>query len=568
VRIPYRTRLAGPQLAGWAPRGDRRRAYQVLTEPDVGVAMPDGVVLRGDLYRPRVSEPGPALLGWSPYNKDLMPTGLPAPFVEPGAVAYLASRGYAVLVINARGTGRSGGDLDPVMFGEGERADLGAAIDWLAQQPWCDGQVGMTGMSYFAVSQLVAAGMRPAALRAIFPFGATTDWYAHGVTRNGTLHSGFLGRYTAINGATQRVRLPPELRHALGYLIGTAPAQRLIRRVMAANLPRLTKAAPAPGPWMRRWAEYALSGERHDEASPWPTLDRIDVPVLIGSEWSMVGIHLFGAFEAWHRITAPKKLFIGPRWATWPWLRYQDELVAFYDHALRGTDNGYDELPAVRYWLHGAERWESAEDWPVPGTRPWVLRLAGDSLGRWAGDDRRSWAAIPVGMEYPGAFDRFDSQVIRYTTPPVDRDVHLVGPVELTLPLRCTALDTHVQARLSALDRETAQVLSIGWLAASHRSVDSGRSTATEIVHDHRTPVALTPGEEVILRISMTPFAHLLACGHRLRLELGSDPRALAAPADQGFVYFEVAGAPYAARNTISHPSASLRLAVRGTPPW
>lgn len=64
-------------------------------------------------------------------------------------------------------------------------------------------------MSYFAVSQLVAAGMCPAALRAILPFGATTDWYAHGVTRNGTLHSGFLGRYTAINGATQRVRLPP-----------------------------------------------------------------------------------------------------------------------------------------------------------------------------------------------------------------------------------------------------------------------------------------------------------------------------------------------------------------------
>jgi uncharacterized protein len=66
----------------------------------------------------------------------------------------------------------------------------------------------------------------------------------------------------------------------------------------------------------------------------------------------------------------------------------------------------------------------------------------------------------------------------------------------------------------------------------------------------------------------MTPFAHLLARGHRLRLELGSDPRALAAPADQGFVYFEVAGPPYAARNTISHLSASLRLSVRGTPPW
>jgi uncharacterized protein len=60
----------------------------------------------------------------------------------------------------------------------------------------------------------------------------------------------------------------------------------------------------------------------------------------------------------------------------------------------------------------------------------------------------------------------------------------------------------------------------------------------------------------------------LLRRGHRLRLELGSDPRTLAAPPEQGFVYFEVAGPPYPARNTVSHPDATLRLSVRGEPPW
>ncbi|PSK95876.1 hypothetical protein CLV63_11339 [Murinocardiopsis flavida] len=569
MRVPYRTRLAGMQRAGWTPRGPERTRYRVHSEADVAVPMADGTVLRGDLYRPAGAAPCPALLAWSPYNKDLMPTGLPAPFVEPGAVGYLAARGYAVLVVNARGTGRSGGRLDPVMHSDGERADLCGTIEWLAAQHWCDGSVGMTGMSYFAVSQLVAAGLRAPALKAVFPFGATTDWYRHGVTHNGTLHSGFMGRYTAVNGAANRVRLAPEARHALGYVIGTAPVQHLIRRLMAASLPALVRRLPAPEPWMDRWAAYALTGARHDEAAAWPTLDRITVPVLIGSEWSMVGMHLFGAFEAWHRITAPKKLFIGPRWTKWPWLRYQDEMLDFYDHTLRGADNGYAELPPVRYWLHGAERWESASDWPVPGTSTWTLRLAGTELGPSAGGDERAWAAIPAGMEYPGAFDRFGAQVIGYDSAPMPSDVHLVGPVELTLPLRSTALDTHVQARLSEVDGSgRTQVLAIGWLAAAHRAVDAQRSTATETIHDHAAPAPLVPGEQVELRFSLTPFAQLLRRGRRLRLELGSDPRRLAAPPDHGFIYFEVAGPPYPARNTVDHAGAELRLSVQGEPPW
>ena len=90
----------------------------------------------------------------------------------------------------------------------------------------------------------------------------------------------------------------------------------------------------------------------------------------------------------------------------------------------------------------------------------------------------------------------------------------LVGPVELTLPLRSTALDTHVQARLSDVDEQSrAQVLSVGWLAASHRAVDAERSTATETVHDHGSPTALTPGEQVRLTRREKEIAQLVAEG-------------------------------------------------------
>ncbi len=570
--------LRGPQLAGWTPTGSRR-TYAVHSEPETRIPVDDGTVLVGDVYRPATEQPQPALLGWSPYNKDLMPTGLPAPFNEPGDVTYLASQGYPVAVVNARGTGRSGGELPPEMFGRSELEDLRAVIAWLTRQPWCDGRVAMIGMSYFAISQLMAAGHRMPGLAAIAPFGSATDLYRMLAYHNGTLTSGFLGRYVAINGAAQRIRLPAKVRNSLGYLVGSRPAQSVARRVMARQLPRLTRRLPVPEPWLRRWSTYALEapfdGPLYRETSAWPRLSQIDVPALIGTEWSMVGLHLFGAFDAWHAVRSPnKKLFIGKRWSQWPFLRYQKEIVAYYDHILRGVDNGFDALPPVRYWLHGAERWESAEDWPVPDARPWRLALStGDGpigqLGphEGSGSDPRWWAAIPPGVEHPGAFDR---HVVRYESAPLPEDNHVVGPVHLTLRVASTAMDTHVQARLSDLAPDgTTTVLSVGWLLASHRTVDHERSTATEIVHDHTQPRPMTPGRPVTLTFSLTPFAQLVRAGHRLVLEIGSDPQRLAPPADQGYVYFATAGPPYPARNTVFHDDTSyLELTVRGTPPW
>jgi uncharacterized protein len=567
------------------------RRYRVRAYCDVEIPMPDGTRLRADIYRPRVDAPQPVLLGWSPYQKDLMPTGVPAPFNEPGDVRFLAQAGYPVAVVNARGTGRSAGQLQD-MLGPAEIDDLCATIAWLAAQPWSDGHVSMIGMSYFAISQLLAAGRRPPGLAAIAPFGAATDLYRMVLTHNGCFHSGFLGRYVALNGAAQRLRLHPEVRHGLGYVVGTRPVQALVRAVMARELPRLTRRLQPPDAWLRRWSRYALDGpfDRPDyhAASPWPYLPDIDVPVLIGSEWSMVGLHLFGAFDAWHHLTAPKRMFIGARTNRWPFGRYQEEILAWYDHVLRGVANGVESLPAVRYWLHGAERWDSASDWPPPDTRSWRLHLSAGSpstaseapgalsaptpAAAAGSQPDLSWAAIPAGMEYPGALDRIERQVLRYVTAPLPAAVHAVGPARLALRLRSTAPDTAVQARLSVLNPSgAATVVSVGWLLASHRSIDETRCTPTEIVHDHSRPVPLAPGQPVLLRFSLTPFAHLIPAGHRLQLELGSNPDRLAAPASEGFVYFPTAGPPYPARNTVMHGTTEpsrLELSVRGAAPW
>ncbi|MGV9351303.1 CocE/NonD family hydrolase [Streptomyces spiralis] len=550
------------------------------------IPLPDGTTLTADLHRPMTDDARPTLLGWSPYNKDLMPTGVPAPFNEPGDVTYLASCGYPVAVVNARGTGRSTGTLPVEMFGASELADLRATIEWIAHRPWCDGRVAMTGMSYFSISQLFAAGHRIPGLAAIAPFGSATDLYRMVVSHNGTLTSGFMGRYIAVNGAVQRVRLKPAVRHALGYVIGTRAMQALIRSRMPRMLPRAVRHLPVPEPWLRRWALYALDepfdGPLYQEASAWPRLSQIEIPVLIGTEWSMVGLHLFGAFDAWHSVAGPKRMFVGPRWSNWPFLRYQEEIVAYYDHVLQGVDNGYDALPSVRYWLHGAEQWESADDWPVPDSRPWRLYLTAGADGHGPNrltaqvDDQgltpQSWAAIPPGIEYPGAFDQLGQHVVRYESPPAPHDIHLVGPAHLTLRMATTAMDTHVQVRLSDVAPDgTATTVSVGWLLASHRTVDENRSTPTEIVHDHTQPVPVEPSRPFTMRFSLTPFAQLLRRGHQLLLEIGSDPRRLAPRADEPYMYFEMAGPPYAARNTVFHGAdepSQIELTVRGPKPW
>src|SRR5215813_10244380 len=166
--------LDGPQLAGWRPKVSSQRKFPIRCEPDIPVVLPDGTTLRGDLYRPDVAGRYPALVAWSTYPKELQQTGLPLPLNEAGVSGYLAQHGYAHLIVSARGTGRSGGDHQPQLALQ-EQKDVADAIEWVATQEWCDGSVGMVGMSYFAIIQYLAAARRPPHLKAIFPFVGLSD---------------------------------------------------------------------------------------------------------------------------------------------------------------------------------------------------------------------------------------------------------------------------------------------------------------------------------------------------------------------------------------------------------
>jgi putative CocE/NonD family hydrolase len=163
-----------------------------VNDYDVVIPMRDGIKLTADVHRPKTDESVPALLAFQPWGKDHEALGLRFPqqrrpntlwdgSIEGGDTQYFVSRGYAHIVVDARGTGAAEGELAGIMGTGpgGEGRDIHDVIEWLAEQPWCDGNVGMVGISYLAAVQLLAAAQHPPHLKAIFPEGGHYDTYGH-----------------------------------------------------------------------------------------------------------------------------------------------------------------------------------------------------------------------------------------------------------------------------------------------------------------------------------------------------------------------------------------------------
>jgi putative CocE/NonD family hydrolase len=572
------SRVAGTQLAGWEPKAVSPKRHRVVLDADVEVPLPDGTILRGDLYRPKAPGAFPTLLAWSCYPKDFQHTGIPMPINESGAVTNLVARGYCHVHVNSRGTGRSDGDFQGLLSLQ-EQRDVADTIEWVATQPWCDGNVGMTGMSYYALIQYLAAAQRPSHLRAIFPYMAWTDYYRHAINHGGAPNTDFLSTFFCGAGTWATKRLAPRVRHAMSRVFDRAWFQWLCKQVfLRLGDDGMIKRTHPDEAWVRHFATRVFD-ERDDgpfyrERSASPVLDRVQVPVLIGTNWGNPVLHTRGAFDAWHRLHAPKQLFVGPPSVRWPWQDYQREMLAWYDHHLKGLDTGVDQLPPVRYWLQGGDRWRTASDWPVPGAREvrfqLVARGTDPTVEHLLTPDatdaptQLSFLAIPRGMRYPAELERYESQVLRYATEPFEVDTEVVGPITLHLRIISTAPDTHVVARVSDLapDGKLHRKLSWGWLQAAHRTIDQAASRPDEIAHDHSVSIALVPGEPYELDISLIPTANLFRAGHRVLLEVASRPDLVGATMFESIAYYAHEAPPYACRNTLLHGPDGCHLAV------
>jgi uncharacterized protein len=567
----------------------------IAVRKDLPVPMRDGVSLVADAYQGVEERPRPALVALSPYGKELQALALtmppqrrPSPMwdgcIEAGDIVRVVANDYVHVIGDVRGSGGSEGEhignynAGGVSLGR----DAYDFIEWVAAQPWCDGNVGMIGMSYFALIQYLAAAQQPPHLRAIFPYLGWTDLYRHAVYHGGAPQTDFLSTFFSGAGTWANKRLAPRVRHAMSYGLDRAWFQWLCKQVFLrlGDSGMVRRMRPSEL-WTRHFATL-LFDEREDgpfyrERSASESLARVQVPALIGTNWGNPALHTRGAFEAWRRLTSPKLLFVGPPAVRWPWQDYQQELLAWYDYHLKGLNTGVDALPPVRYWLQGAERWREATDWPVPGTEKLRLQLVARDTdptsehllaqGSPAEQTQLSFLAIPQGMRYSPELERYETQVLRYATNAFESDTEVVGPITLHLRLAATAFDTHVVARVSdlAANGSLHRKLSWGWLQAAHRRVDPTRTSDDEIAHDHTASVPLVPGEPVELDISLIPTANLFRAGHRLLLEIGSRADILGATMFEGIAYYAQLAPPYPSRNTLFHGpgGGSLEIHVR-----
>jgi predicted acyl esterase len=541
---PDQRRLNGPQTTGRNYRNLSQPTHAMFQDEDVTVPMRDGVTLLADVHRP--AEPGeyPVLVAASPYPRQIQNLGAPAGFIEAGASDFFVPRGYVHVIANCRGTGGSGGTFG---FLDGqERRDMHDLVEWAAQQPWSNGKVGMIGISYFAGTQMEAAVERPPHLKAIMPIAGTFDLY-ESATHHGLMSSGFLTPFLFMIGMTSgrtNKLWRSKLMDAMRALLLTPGIHKKFENANGeaaiAGLKVLLKLHHDPHPWDDLWraiaAEHPFRDTWWEERNLLPLLDRVEVPVYLGCDWQNVPLHLPHTFTAYERLTNSKHVqvaMMGEHGLAWPWESLHFEAIAWFDHWLKGQDTGILDGPRFRYILPEAEGWRTSDAWPIRETshHSYALRRDGGLREDEGEAGSRSYMNLGGGLNRPRASETDPPAFLQWSTPPLPRDLDLVGPIELQLDAACTAPDTAFIAVLQDLDEnENAINVTSGYLRAGLREVDEASSKHAAPVLPCRNFKAVPIGQKVSYRIPLVPNARRFRAGHKLRLYLTTDDQSADRP--------------------------------------
>ena len=498
--------------------------YKVKCKKDVAIPSRDGVPIAADIYYPDSSERFPALLGISPYGKDVQKlpirdyptdTKLMNGGIEGGNTEYIVERGYVHILADCRGTGRSGGAYR--VFTQKEFESACDVIEWAARQPWCNGNVGLFGMSYFAMIQYGIAALNPPHLKAIFPHDGAADIYRHWAYHGGILDLGFVQHWW-----------PMVLAHTLepGDLSGVELEEivenlRKDEDVRGFPYAYIHLSHPDKNPHLFDVLTHPFDGPFYQKRSGYTKFRDIRVPAYLLSRWTGWSIHLPGAFGAYAGIDAPKKLKVMiPKSGVGfnrPWNENHDLVLRWYDHWLKGNDTGIMDEPPISLFVQGINQWRYAHEWPLPETRwtKFYLRQEGllSEAPPHADEDRDRFNNLPwlkPGNEVP---------CLRYATPVLAKDVEITGPIALYLHAALSTPDADWMVEIRDVHPSGEEKLvTMGWLKASHRELDQEKSLPYQPYHPHTRKEALTPGKVYEYAIEIRETSMVFREGHRIEL--------------------------------------------------
>ena len=421
----------------------------------------DGIRLDADIYRPETKEKLPILLMRQPYGKAIASTVV---YAHP---RWYASQGYIVVIQDVRGRGTSNGDFE--LFAN-EVKDGIDTIDWVSQLPESTGEIGMYGFSYQGMTQLYAAIGKSSALKAIAPAMIGYDLYSDWAYENGAFClQANLG--WAIQLAAETARLQgDEIAFQKLYqasrnlpLLDPIPAKPKIMQELAADS------------FYHQWLEHNVPGEYWEKLSPKYLIQDVDLPMLHIGGW--FDPYLRGTLNLYRDMAArsqyPQHLIVAP-WAHLPWGRklgmvdygveaenYIDEIqISWFDYWLKGKDTGILTKEPVSLFEMGSNQWRYFDRFPENQEKSYYL--ASDGLAGMRCDRGMLWeyqkeaettdilvhdpwrpvpalgghASFPGGSRDRSALD-CRSDILTYTSAPLDEDLHIVG--EVSVEIYCEA---------------------------------------------------------------------------------------------------------------------------------
>ena len=487
---------------GFNPR--QETVDNLLIDYDVAIGLRDGVTIYADIYRPAgVAAKLPAIILWSAYGKHFRwPRALlmaftnnaeisdHAPIECPDPAAWCPA-GYAMVVPDPRGINWSEGDATAWSPQEGD--DIYDTIEWLAEQDWCTGKIGMAGASYFGITQWFAGVRRPPHLAALLPYDGMCDLYRECAFHGGIPNLGFVGFWNS------------GVRCSLNRAEDWVEAMKL-------------------HPFIDDYWKSKM-----------PPVEEIEVPTYVVASWSDHAIHTRGSLAAYMRLGSKQKwLEVHGRnkWARMYTPESTRRQLAFFDRFLKDEANEVDSWPPVRLEVRervdvGTERAEA--EWPLARTRYTTLHLDAAS---------GSLREQPVATASSVSYDATAIEPQAMFSHVFDADTELTGYFTLRLWVEAQGaddMDLFVAVQKLDAEGEIANFYYVtrfrfghvahGWLRVSHRELDTAKSKPYQPVHLHEREQKLAQGEIVPVDIEIWPSSTLFHKGDQLRLVvMGNDP--------------------------------------------
>lgn len=493
--------------------------HKVRTIEHVFIEMPDGTRLSARIWLPEDADqhPVPGLLEYLPYRKRDLTRARDA-----ANHPYLAGHGYACVRVDMRGSGESDGVLVDE-YTEQELQDGADLVEWIAAQPWCDGKVGMMGISWGGFNALQVAARQPEPLKAIISCCASDNQYEDNMHyMGGCLLGDHLSEATVMFAFNS---LPPD-----PQLVGERWRDMWMERLKGSGL------------WLQNWLEHQRRDAFWRKGSVCEDYSAIRCPVLAIGGWA--DGYTNAIFRLLEHLEVPRRGLIGP-WGhrypnagvPGPAIGFLQEALRWFDHWLKDRETGIEDDPMLRVWMQDSVppstsyedrpgRWIAEPSWPSPNVqeRRYTLGyrhlMEGDvavadleetissplSVGLFAG----KWCSYLALPDLPHDQREEDGGSLSFDTDPLTEDLEIFGNPVVELEVAADRPVGQVAVRLSDVFPDgRATRVTYGLLNLTHRESD-----------EHPEP--LEPGRFYRVRVRLNGLAQRIPAGHRLRLSISS----------------------------------------------